>query len=560
MKKEEFDNKQTDEILNYQDMTLLEHLEKIVFISEKDGLNEVSISKARNHINVACSILKLSKMQTALFAHFLNHSSDFEITIHDIAKAVKCNEIQLLRYMDDIDELEKRRLLRCSRDRRSVAYRVPLEVIKAMRDGTEFKPEGYQNLSIDKFFNAIEELFVQRESDELTYQALVEELGELVNSNNHLNFVKKLKWYNLHEIDFVILMRFFDLFVNDDDDGIGLHNIVGIFDHHHSLKEIERLLKSGRYILIAKYKLLENANDYGLGDTEYFKLTDRAKNEFLEELNIKERLGKRGKNFILCSSLKEKKLFYNEKENRQVQELSKLLQEENFVSVQQRLEDKGMRKGFTCLFYGPAGTGKTETVYQIARQTGRDILMVDISETKSKWFGESEKLIKQVFDRYRGAVRAGGAIPILLFNEADAIISKRHKLDAQAGSVDQTENAIQNIILQEIENLEGILIATTNMTKNMDKAFDRRFLYKIEFLKPDIKARQDIWKNVMSHLEEESCKELAQQYNLSGAQIENVVRKTIVDDIISGEVLSYEKLKTLCQEELSPQTKKPIGF
>jgi SpoVK/Ycf46/Vps4 family AAA+-type ATPase len=63
-----------------------------------------------------------------------------------------------------------------------------------------------------------------------------------------------------------------------------------------------------------------------------------------------------------------------------------------------------MRTGFACIFSDPPGTGKTETVYQIARKTDRDIMLVNIAETKSMWFGESEKLIKSVFDRYRGIV------------------------------------------------------------------------------------------------------------------------------------------------------------
>ena len=84
-------------------------------------------------------------------------------------------------------------------------------------------------------------------------------------------------------------------------------------------------------------------------------------------------------------------------------------------------------------------------------------MMVDISETKSMWYGESEKRIKKIFDTYRGYLKTCDIAPILLFNEADAVIGKRK--EAGQGSIDQTENAIQNILLQEMENLEGIMIA-----------------------------------------------------------------------------------------------------
>jgi SpoVK/Ycf46/Vps4 family AAA+-type ATPase len=218
-----------------------------------------------------------------------------------------------------------------------------------------------------------------------------------------------------------------------------------------------------------------------------------------------------------------------------------------------------MRTGFACLFSGPPGTGKTETVYQIARQTGRDIMMVDISETKSMWFGESEKRIKEIFTRYRNFVEDSEITPILLFNEADAVIGKRK--DVSLSAVAQTENAIQNIILQELENLKGILIATTNLTENMDNAFERRFLYKIEFKKPDLAARQSIWQSMIPALSDDDAKEIASRYDFSGGQIENIARKRTVELILSGEEPSLEKLVTFCKEELlTKETAKKIGF
>lgn len=90
------------------------------------------------------------------------------------------------------------------------------------------------------------------------------------------------------------------------------------------------------------------------------------------------------------------------------------------------------------------------------------------------WVGESEKNIKGIFDDYKQKVKQSVKAPILLFNEADAIIGKRQVGAERA--VEKMENSIQNIILQEIEQLDGILIATTNLAENMDKAFERHFL------------------------------------------------------------------------------------
>jgi SpoVK/Ycf46/Vps4 family AAA+-type ATPase len=125
----------------------------------------------------------------------------------------------------------------------------------------------------------------------------------------------------------------------------------------------------------------------------------------------------------------------------------------------------------------------------------------------------------------------------------------------------QTENAIQNIILQEMENLSGgILIATTNMTGNLDKAFERRFLYKIEFEKPDAEAKRAIWKSIMPSLNDEDAGVLSDRFDLSGGQIENVARKATVAGLLYGKEPPVEELISCCEEESMAKRQAVIGF
>jgi SpoVK/Ycf46/Vps4 family AAA+-type ATPase len=217
-----------------------------------------------------------------------------------------------------------------------------------------------------------------------------------------------------------------------------------------------------------------------------------------------------------------------------------------------------MRSGFACLLYGAPGTGKTETVLQIARATGRNIMQVNLSEMRSKWVGESEKRVKAVFDRYRNFVEYCDKEPILLFNEADGIIAKRSTNAIHA--VDQMENTLQNIILQEMETLDGIMMATTNLTQNMDSAFERRFLYKINFHKPDCTTRLHIWQSMMPNLAESDVAILAERYDLSGGQMENITRKATVEHILTGQTPSLETLIGLCEEENIVENRPRIGF
>ena len=228
------------------------------------------------------------------------------------------------------------------------------------------------------------------------------------------------------------------------------------------------------------------------------------------------------------------------------------------MELRKQLEEKGMQKGIAALLYGPPGTGKTESVMQVAKATGRAIYHVDISSTKSCWFGESEKLIKEVFKRYEDICEHSEKRPILLFNEADGIFSKRK--DTDSSNVAQTENTIQNIILEEMERLDGILIATTNMAENLDGAFERRFLFKIKFDKPTLEARKNIWLSKMPSLSYDNAGILATSFPYSGGEIDNIVRKATIMEVLGGKELEIQDLKRLCREEKLHGGSGRIGF
>lgn len=102
-------------------------------------------------------------------------------------------------------------------------------------------------------------------------------------------------------------------------------------------------------------------------------------------------------------------------------------------------------------------------------------------------------------------------------------------------AVEKMENSIQNIILQEIEQLDGILIATTNLPENMDKAFERRFLYKIQFEKPDLNCRTQIWQAMIPPLNDADASYLAGKYDFSGGEIENIARHFTIQSILHGQ-------------------------
>jgi SpoVK/Ycf46/Vps4 family AAA+-type ATPase len=308
-------------------------------------------------------------------------------------------------------------------------------------------------------------------------------------------------------------------------------------------------------------KLIEHVCEDGIADPTTYCLTSSAKSNLLCELNLKTS-DVRISDLRSPADITPKEMFYPAEVGKQVVELSSFLSQEKYGEIHERMQQQGFRQGFACLFYGGPGTGKTETVYQLARRTGRPIMTVDVPQIKSKWVGESEKNLKALFERYRGAVNRCEVAPILFFNEADAIIGKR-KSGAEY-AVDKMENTLQNILLQEMENLDGILIATTNLEGNLDSAFERRFLYKIKFETPDATVRAKIWQEMIKDLTEAEAGHLAKIFDFSGGQIENVARKYAISGILygAGAKPRLEQLVDYCKsEQLASKTvAKSVGF
>ena len=511
---------------------LLYHMEKVVEELKDSQLSKEFFKKAAPHIRYVSKKLDMTQEQSVLMSLFIDKSDHNPIYISELTEYMKCRTVRIIRYMPDIDELERRGLVRCSRSERRLSYRVPIEVINAFKNNENYIPRNIHDLTCSDLFAELQDIFMERDDCELTYEGTVEKVKYLLECNRHLVFTSRILSYRFDDDDLCLLILFCHLFVNNTDDRIRFHDIEFLYKDTRRFSRLKGRLQCEEHIL-QEEKLIEFSGEDGFKDRDTFKMTSEAKSFLFPELKIPsmDNDKKRG-DMIRHEDISPKQLFYDKSITAQIQELGGLLDEKHYKDVCSRLKANGFRSGFTCLFYGAPGTGKTETVLQLARQTGRDIVQVNVSEIKSMWVGESEKNIKNLFDLYRQKVKEMAIAPILLFNEADAIIGKRQEGAERA--VDKMENSIQNIILQEMESLEGILIATTNLAQNMDKAFERRFLYKIKFTKPTLEARTAIWKSMIPSLSEETAHALANKYDFSGGQIENIARHYAIDNILHG--------------------------
>lgn len=210
--------------------------------------------------------------------------------------------------------------------------------------------------------------------------------------------------------------------------------------------------------------------------------------------------------------------------------------------VEWGIKDKKSGINARIIFYGDAGTGKTMTAYSLAKSLKRQVLSFDCSKILSMYVGESEKNVRKIFDTFYELCEKTRSEPILLLNEADQFLSSRSS--GIGSSADQMHNQMQNIFLEQIEKFQGMLIATTNLLENIDKAFSRRFNYKIEFKKPDEAQRVELWEKMLPqnapYEDNFRIEELA-KFPLTGGQINLIIKNTAYKVAVKEEPIFLQK-------------------
>jgi hypothetical protein len=201
-------------------------------------------------------------------------------------------------------------------------------------------------------------------------------------------------------------------------------------------------------------------------------------------------------------------------------------------------------KGLNALFSGPPGTGKTMAAEVIANELQLDLYRIDLSQVVSKYIGETEKNLHQIF------LEAQTAHAILFFDEADALFGKRSEVkDAH----DRYANIEVGYLLQKMEEYEGVAILATNLGGHIDEAFLRRMHFIVEFPFPDQEYRRQIWKVVFPHeaplAEEVDFDALAREIKLAGGNIKNIALAAAFYAAGNGQIIQMPHLWQAARRE-----------
>ncbi len=500
--------------------------------------------------------LGVTPLQAAIFvAGFAQNVDRKDFDKDNICSFFGIKSMEFLMMRNDFEELVRKRIFLAETTHQFSErndYIINPQVKEAIFDGKklDFKTLEAPDFDRYKFVSAVSNLIESRENEKVSSLRLFRQIGPLEKQHKNLTFVKNFLKLNFDVEVRTLFYEVCDDFVTTRDRESDIEcTLKDIYAEMFLRMDVARELKEGEHEL-QKAGLIEVTQGSMFSDASIV-LTDKGKQLFLEEDYDLFSTDGRSQSLIYPDKIAEKSMFYDKEQSEQLELLKENLLEEKFSELQNQLEKLAMPKGVAALFYGLPGTGKTETAMQIARITGRAVCHVDISAAKTCWYGESQKLVKGIFTNYRRLCEKEKRKPILLFNEADALLSSRQNIHNVSGSssVAQTENAIQNIILEEMEKLDGILIATTNLTDNLDSAFARRFLFKIEFKQPTAEAKQSIWKSKLEWLADEDCRTLATKFDFSGGEIDNIVRKVVMEEVLHGTRPALAKIEELCRHE-----------
>jgi SpoVK/Ycf46/Vps4 family AAA+-type ATPase len=419
------------------------------------------------------------------------------------------------------------------------------------KERLEFKPAE----NFTKLLKNINEIYEKRTSgcyDAETMRKRIEQELSLAKKCDELDWLNNFTELTLED---KILFLFAAYTHQKDEEQIDLEYHIKQIEDNFSKQKAFRDSIANKTSELIKHDLLFKAED-GFVFDEFVGLTEKA----IHALFQKESNKAKKKTFSTATILQPEdiileELFYNESELSQINTIEKILSKEKHQLVVNQLVENGLAKGISILFNGFSGTGKTATAKRLAKITNRPLFCVDVEKIANKWIGDSEKNTKKIFDEYYEFSNQCELTPILFFNE-DSIFSKRVEV---GHSSDRTHNSMQNILLEQMERFTGISIVTSNHAEKLDKAFERRFLYKVEFEKPTKETQYNLLSNAFQNMSSLTINTVLENYSFTGGQIYNIKKKYIMQCIIDDDDLESLFIR-LCKEEIKTTTSTKIGF
>jgi len=385
--------------------TLLNRLESISSAAPDCDLDFHKLTGIRDDISEITGFLGITSEQAVFFSCLTELSFQRMVTLDILAKHLKCSVLKIISYMHELEALEKKGYIQKNFRKRSrkhsyndIGFSVPHFVIEALRKSDASLLVSSTKFDLPGILKQASAIADEREDNSLSTAQVLSEIELLIFLNGdipYVSFIDSVLSFTISKctmfaLSYVRLKGQFN---------VSIENFANaLFDDLGEQLEFAQAVTAGQHELVRK-DLLQIVTSEFDGE-RYVALSPNAAKNLYKDYPALLIADSGNSGLISSKSITGKELFFNEDVKDQVRVLEEVLKADKFRSYRKALHSNKLSWGVTAIFFGAPGTGKTEAAYQLARKTGRDIMMVDLSEIKSKWFGESEKVVKKIFNGY----------------------------------------------------------------------------------------------------------------------------------------------------------------
>jgi len=525
---------------------------EIIFDNSKKSKLDYSDKTVYDAIRMTAECFEITHIQACLFAIIFMHSiDDSSIETERLIKFLDLNITDFFDLQGDLEILLSKNLIRLKRENgwRNL-YNATLIINPKVIDAI-FNCKSIQEvlkepeLDIPQFCTHISRTIKSLVLRNYSLCDITEKVGEIENRNSNLEIIGQLRQIITTEQDRIIL---YDLICNLTSTNESSADLQTTLDDLFGRRESGMLL---REYINNETEIHKNGfigiDALGFADDATISITPKATSFLLGDSAHLYTKRITNYNLIKHDNIFPKVLYFDLDIKRELTLLEDSIKGDNFITLQQNLRSKGFQNnGVTAILYGVSGGGKTSGVYQIARKTKRDILQLDLSEVRSKYYGESEKQVKEIFNQYRDLCKASEQTPILLLNECDAVLGKRMECSS---TTDMTETTLVNLFLEFFETNTGIVIATTNLIDNIDSSFLRRFLFKVKFSSPSPFVIKQILGSKLDFLSEKELDIISNKYRITGGEIDNITIKVALNQVFTKSNPTLHEIMEYCEHE-----------
>ena len=411
------------------DMTLMGSLDKIVttLISRDTTgathLQEQKLPDAKNALEYIAGKFDISETQAMLFALMFDRAGYHSCTTKDFAEYLGVTSLRAYSYYEDYEVLRKKWLIRMTQEG---MFRIPRMVIAEARKDKVFKKPDFKNLDTAGLVSQIGHFVAYVMQSEYSVEEAVEDAQAALSENPGTGMSRAYDKYQIDDCTINEKFLFFLLIISRLENGMDNMSVAKLttyFDDDAYISLRDRIFNERLGLQKKNLVVFETCD--GIVTKDRIRINEEILTEICQDAPVLLESGSPAVGVISPESIVKKKLFFTDEVQKNITMLSGVLEEHKYDELKFRMRGNGMREGFTCLFYGPPGTGKTESVYQLAKESGRELIEVDVAALMNCYVGETEKNTRRLFENYRRRVHRGSRAPILLFNEADAILPSR---------------------------------------------------------------------------------------------------------------------------------------